>query len=233
MGISILELVLRRLRQAGFNADVAFPGQKYPRVTEPVAAVHIEKVDRAGMTVTVEVSILCPAAMGGTACELEALRATEALQWAGAVCIQNGCSYDGIAQVYVVQILATFMGVTEADTFYRGPGFEVYLEDVIQADAVAISVEEIPGKQPEYSMGEGAPSDYYPGASLWNITLEEQISSGSPEPREPDGEFTLKVVSMLKTELYSGCRWNSVYREYTKAGLRRVRKGVARKREEV
>lgn len=233
LGISILELVLRQLRQANFTADVAFPGQKFPRVTEPMAAVHIEKVDRAGMTVTVEVNIICPAALGGTACELEALRATEALQWAGAICVQNGCSYDGIAQVYVVQVLATFTGVAEADTFHRGPGFQVYINNIIQADAVQISAEETPGQQPEYVMGETLPADYYPGDSVWNLQMEELLLSGTPEPAEPEGDFTLKIVSMLKTEVYSGCRWNSVYREYTRDGLRRIRKGIARKREEV
>ena len=121
MGISILELVLRRLREAKFTADVAFPGQKFPQITKPVAAVHIEKVDRANMTVTVEVNIICPAAMGGTACEVEALRATEILRWSGAVCIQNGCTYDGISQVYVVAILATFTCVTEASKCSLGP----------------------------------------------------------------------------------------------------------------
>ena len=40
MGISILELVLRRLREAKFTADVAFPGQKFPQITKPVAAVQ-------------------------------------------------------------------------------------------------------------------------------------------------------------------------------------------------
>ena len=71
MGISILELVLRRLREENFIADVAFPGQKYPVITEPVAAVHIEKVDRANLTVTVEVNIICPAESGGAYCEVE------------------------------------------------------------------------------------------------------------------------------------------------------------------
>ena len=75
MGYSILELVLRRLRQAGFRADVAYPGQKYPQIGETVATAHIEKVDRANLTVTMEVSIISPAAAGGTACEVEALRA--------------------------------------------------------------------------------------------------------------------------------------------------------------
>jgi hypothetical protein len=54
LGISILELVLRLLRQENFTADIAYPGQKYPVLTEPVAAVHLEKVDRANLTVTVE-----------------------------------------------------------------------------------------------------------------------------------------------------------------------------------
>ena len=52
MGISILELVLRELRQSQFTADIAYPGQKYPVLKEPVAAVHLQKVDRANLSVT-------------------------------------------------------------------------------------------------------------------------------------------------------------------------------------
>ena len=104
MGYSILELVLRRLRQAGFRADVAFPGQQFPQIQDTVATVHIEKVDRANLTVTMGVSVISPASVGGTACEVEALRATEILRWEGAVCVQNGCTYDGVSQVYVVEV---------------------------------------------------------------------------------------------------------------------------------
>lgn len=43
MGISILELVLRRLREAKFTADVAFPGQKFPQITKPVAASTLRR----------------------------------------------------------------------------------------------------------------------------------------------------------------------------------------------
>ena len=123
MGYSILELVLRRLREAGFRADVAYPGQKYPQIGQTVATVHIEKVDRANLTVTMEVSIICPASTGGTACEVEALRATEILRWAGAVCVQDGCTYDGVSQGYGVNVLATFTGTTDADDCVIWPGF--------------------------------------------------------------------------------------------------------------
>ena len=141
MGISILALVLRRLREENFQADVAYPGQVSPQIREPVAAVHIEKVDRSNLSVTVEVNIICPAALGGTACEVEALRATEVLRWAGAVCVQNGCSYDGVGQVYVVSVLATFTCITEADDCTMGPGFKVFIAELLMPYAVSFSAE--------------------------------------------------------------------------------------------
>lgn len=214
-------------------ADIAYPGQKFPKITQPVAAVHIEKVDRAGMTVTVEVNIICPASLGGTACELEALRATETLRWSGAVCVQNACNYDGVAQVYVVQILATFTGITDAESCVIGPGFYVYIDDLLQLDAVSVSEEETVGIQPEYTMGVSAPAAVSEsGGKLWAIRLEELIPNGYPEMEEPAGTFTMKVATDLKTEIYTGCRWTSIQREYTKEGLRRIRKGFALSREE-
>jgi len=129
MGYSILALVLRRLREAGFTADVAYPGQKFPRISGTVAAVHIEKVDRSSQLVTLEVNLVAPAAMGGTACEVEALKVTEVLRWMGAVCVQNACQYDGVSQVYVVPVLATFTAVTEVDKCRVGPGFQIFLNE--------------------------------------------------------------------------------------------------------
>lgn len=232
MGYSILELVLRRLREAGFAAETAFPGQKFPQITDTVAAVHIEKVDRANMTVTMEVSIICPASMGGTACEVEALRATEILRSACAVCVQNGCSYDGVAQVYVVQVLATFTGVTEADDCVIWPGFYCYVDNMVLPFAVGFSVEHISGAQPEYEMGEPIPGRYSAGADRWELRTEELIPCGSPEMAAAEGEFVLKFVTDRKTEIYSGCRWTSVRREFTSQGLKRICQGVAWKREE-
>ncbi len=232
MGHSILELVLRRLRQENFTADVAYPGQKFPRITEPVAAVHIERVDRANLTVTLEVSIICPAAMGGTACEVEALRATEVLRWSGAVCVQNGCTYDGVSQVYVVSILATFTGITESDDCSIGPGFSVYIDGTLQPETTAITIWEEPGTQAEYVMGESAPAGVSQGSWLWRIQMEELFPAGTPEPLEPAGAFKLKIVTDQMIEIYYYCRWTERQREYTKEGLRRIRKGIAMLREE-
>ena len=233
MGISILEQVLRILRQEEFTASVAFPGQKFPQITKPVAAVHIEKVDRASLTVTLEVNIICPASMGGTACELEALRATEVLRWDGAVCVQNGCTYDGVSQVYTVSILATYTCITDADSCTMGPGFSVYINDVRQYFAVSFQEEEQQDIAAAYTMGEGLPVGICEGSRLWNITLEELIPAGSPETQEPAAAFQLKVATKMKTEVYYHCRWTSIKREFTRDGLRRIRKGIAMDRQEV
>jgi len=231
MGISILEQVLRRLRNAEFQADVAYPGQKFPQITKTVAAVHIEQVDRANMTVTLEVNIITPASLGGTACELEALRATEVLQLDGAHCVQNGCNYDGSAQVYVVAVLATYTCVTEADSCTLGPGFQVYINGNYQPFAIAFSEEETRSNIVEYAMGESAPVGISPGGSLWNITLEELILPGSPETVEPKGAFSLRIERAAGTETFYHCRWMSIRREMTRAGLRRIRSGVSMLRE--
>ena len=231
MGYSILELVLRRLREDGFTADIAFPGQKFPQIEDTVAAVHIDKVDRANLEVTVEISIICPASMGGTACEMKALRATEVLRWAGAVCIQNGCTYDGIAQVYVVSVLATFTGMTEADDCTVWPGFYCYVDNQLHRFAIGFTAVEKTGAAAEYVIGEAVPVGTSLGTTTWEIQLEELIPVGSPEFDSPVEPCTLKILTEQKTEIYSGCRWMTISREFSKQGLRRIRKGVALGRE--
>lgn len=231
MGISILEQVMRRLRNAEFQVDVAYPGQKFPQITKTVAAVHIEKVDRANMTVTLEVNIISPAALGGTACELEALRATEVLQWDGAVCVQNGCTYDGASQVYVVAVLATYTGVTEADSCTLGPGFDVYINGIYQPFAVSFSEEEVYDVTAEFSMGEPEAVGISEGSRLWHITLEELILPGSPETTEPVGAFELCIERDAGTETFYHCQWSSIRRQMDRSGLRRVRTGICMHRE--
>lgn len=233
MGISILELVLRRLREENFKADVAYPGQKYPPIRETVAAVHIQKVDRANMTVTVEVSIICPAGMGGTVCETEALRATEVLRWAGATCIQNGCDYDGMAQAYCVSVLATFTCVTEADDCTMGPGFSVYINDTHIPYAVSFTGEKTVDWEARYAIGEDAAIGTAAGEISWKVTLEELIPAGSGEIAQSSDQFKLRIdKSTGSAETYYGCCWTSVKRSFTQAGLRRVRTGIAMLMEE-
>ena len=232
MGISILEKSLQLLREEGFTADAAYPGQKYPLITQPVAAVHIENVDRANMEVTVEVNVICPGSMGGIAAETEALRAANALRWGGAACIQKGCSYDGMAQVYVVPVLATFTGIAYEDSFREGPGFQVYLNSTHLPFAVAFDAEQTRDCIPLHEMGESAPVAVSPGSWIWKIRLEELIPPGDQEIAVTAGEAQLRVMGTLVTETFSGCQWTSIRREHSRQGLRRIHTGLALKREE-
>ncbi len=232
MGISILELVLRRLREENFTADAAYPGQKYPLITQTVAAVHIEKVDRSDLSVTVEVNIICPASMGGTQAELEALRATEVLRWAGAECVQQGCSYDGAAQVYVVPVQATFTGITAEDSFTLGPGFSVHINDTLMPFAVSFQAEQELENEAHFEMGERAPIGISQGGWVWTIKLEELIPNGNLEAVTASELFEVKVANDTVTETYYHCRWTQVQREFTREGLRRVRTGISMLRED-
>lgn len=232
MGHPILALVLEKLREAGFSADAAYPGRKYAHIRETVAAVHIAKADRANRTVTVEVSVLCPGEMGGTACELAALRAAEVLSGEGAGCVQGGCDYDSTARVYRVKVLASFTGVAGAEDWALGPGFSVYIDNIRMPHAVSFTGEKAVEREVRYVIGEDAPAGITAGKVTWSITLEELIPA---EPgAEAEGEpFALRVErSTGGTEVYSGCCWTGEKRSYTQAGLRRTRTGFALEREE-
>ena len=233
MGISILDMVLLRLRSLGIRADMAFPGQRYPVITQPVATVHIDRVDSAGQTVTVEVDVLCPGEMGGAQCELEALRVTKMLSQSGAVCVQNGCVYDGVTKTYSVGIFATYTGTTEADAYSIGPGFKVYLDEIFISNVVGFTAERYGESTLQFTMGENAPVGSSGGCGGWKITLEEQIPVGGYELGEGDEPFTLRLEkSTGYHETYSQCRWTSVMRTFNREGMRRIRTGIAVSMEE-
>ena len=227
MGYSILDLVLRRLKEAGFGAGAAYPGQKFPKVTEPVAAVHIEKVDRESQLVTLEVNVVAPAAMGGTGCEVAALQVTEVLRQTGAVCVQNGCKYDGVAQVYVVPVLATFTAVTDGDSCTVGPGFQILINEKEVKFVTGFREQRRWAAQPEYAAGQSEPVGVSEGSRLWEIRLEERIPAGMEEETEGTEVFRLKLVTAQRTEVYHSCRWTNTSREFTGEGLRRIREGFA------
>lgn len=232
MGISILEMVLQRLREQNFVADVAYPGQMFPQITEPVAAVHIEKVDRSNLTVTLEVNIICPAALGGTTCELEALRATAVLGWEGAVCVQNGCIYDGIAQVYTVSILATFTCLTDAEDCAMGPGFEIYIDGTRMPYVVAFTAERECDHRACHEMGESVPVAVSEGSCIWHLTMEEVIpADATTDTYFPTDDVTVKRQGPIRYDIYYDCWWTSVKWAYTKQGLRRIHTGFALSRE--
>lgn len=230
----ILTQAVEQLTKAGLLAALAYPGSPMPMITAPVAAVHMQQVDSGSRTSTVEVHILCPGDLGGARCEEEALSALNALCALGAVCRQEGCTYDRVTGLYSARVTAAFTQVVQDEvTPVVLPGFSVSLNGVAQTLAVAFAAQLTTGAQLDYATAEAAPVGSHLGKSSWSLTLEEQIPVGTREPADVEGTFTLLADDGVAKARYTGCRWTSIRREYTSQGLRRVRTGFALNREEV
>jgi hypothetical protein len=232
LGITILNLVIGLLLDAGYHANVAYPGQRYPVIKQPAITVHIASVDSATYTTTVEVTVHCPASLGGTHCEETAMRVLELLRKDGADCRQAGCQYDGIAKIYSVSIMAEYCKVKNLSA-----GIVLDYSLTINDEPVffqeSFSAERKKDLQLVQAIGEDAPSLVNIANGVWEITLEQFYLSGLVEESPVSEPFTLKCSSNVCTEQYSGCRWTEEKREFTSKGLRKIRKGIALTREEI
>ena len=233
MGTLILTKVQDALEIAGFDVNVAYPGQKYPQIRDTVAAVHMEKMDGNSQEMTVEVDILCPASMGGTMCEYRAFQATEALSAVGASCVQNGCVYQAATNTFRVTIHATFSGNAESEDGTIGPGFQVFIDNVLQPYATAFTSEKAADHKAIYGIGVTMPETITAGPFLNTFQLEELIPLNQTAAEAHTGVFSILVETENTIERFYVCRWVSIRQAYTKEGLHRVRKGIARIREEI
>ena len=233
MGSVVLGNVVTALEGIGLAAGLAYPGGAFPKITEPVAAVHLKQVDSSTRTATVEVLILSPAAQGGSVCEAAALDALRALWALGAACRQEGCRYDSVSQLYRVSLTATFTQTVQVDTGPTLPGFSVAIDGVAQTGATSFRAQLETGAEAEYVAASAQAVASHGGTLRWTLRLEEQLPVGIQEPASPEGEFTLTVDTGTDNWRYLGCRWTIVSREYTVQGLHRVRTGFALSREEV
>ena len=129
-------------------------------------------------------------------------------------------------------MLATFTGMTEADDCTVWPGFYCYVDNQLHRFAIGFTAVQQTGAAAEYVIGESVPVGTSLGTAAWEIQLEELIPVGSPEFDSPMEPCVVKILTDQKTEIYSGCRWTTISREFSKQGLRRIRRGVALRREE-
>ena len=230
MGLSILNKVLGLLEESGIQADVAYPGQRYPVINKTRITVHIAGVDSAKYTTTMEVTIHCPAYLGGTYCEETALRVLDALKRGGADCTQDGCQYDGIAKIYSVSIMAVFcsaiveLGEPKLD-------FSVWINGVQIPYAESFTAQKKKDHKLLYAMGENLPVGYHSADGVWEITLQQRYVDSMEEEPSHDEPFTLEFVSSIQKERYCDCRWTEVKREFSASGLMLTRKGFAGVRE--
>ena len=219
MGQTIVSQVIDALSAKGIRADEAYPGRRIPALTGAVAAVRLGKVDRSIRTTMVQVMVMGPAAAGGGDCEQTVLAAVDVLQAMGAVCVKEMCKFDEMADVFYIEINASFFGTPGVNKWSAGPGYSVAIG--------AQAMEYVTGFSISRSTDEEV-TDIRD--TLWQFTLEELLPPGTSEPADPTEPFALSVSRGNGEEMLTGCRWTSVRREDTLRGVEQVRMGVAEKR---
>ena len=216
---TIVNQVIRQLRDADIRADEAYPGGRIPALTGAVAAVRLGKIDRSVRATAVQVVIMSPASGGGSQCESTALQVIDVLQEMGGTCTKDVCKFDEMADVFYIEIEAAFFGTELADGWSAGPGFSVIIGMQDMPHAVSFGMQRaIDGEVTAISNAK------------WQFTLEELLPPGSSEPSEPQEPFTLTVVREMYDEVLSCCHWISAKREDTLRGVSQVRVGIANSR---
>lgn len=231
MGNPVVDLALEALCKEDFTAVQAGSEGRAPDIAAPVAAVSIQSADWAQQTVTLAVSILCPAALGAVRCQGDALRAGAILTRSGARCSQGKCTYDGLSRLYQVEVLAQFTGLVQDGAFIPGPDFILDLDGMPMPHAISFRSELTRQVQTQYVPGNTEPVALISGEQYWSVELTELLPPGIGEMAEEPEFFTLTVDRCGVTEVYGGCRWQGEKREFTLRGLLRTRTGICTHRE--
>lgn len=216
---TIVSQVIDHLRGADIRADEAYPGGRIPALTGAVAAVRLGRIDRSVRTTSVQVVVMSPASDGGSLCERTALLAIEVLQEMGGTCTKDICKFDEMADVFYVEIEASFFGTALAANWSAGPGFSVTIGEQPMEHAVRFGI----GRQTDDEVTQIS-------SAKWQFTLEELLPPGVGEPPDPTEPFVLMVTRNNTDEVLSGCRWISVKREDTLRGISQIRVGQANTR---
>ncbi len=216
MGQMIVGKVVHLLKNGGIRAEVAFPGERITRISEPVAAVSLEKADLDKFTATVLVEVLVPQESGGYLCQQKALEACAILEKDGAVCSQGGCEFLSKGHVFRVPVKATFRGTARANDLVSIPKFTVTTGDLTLYRAVGFSA-----KQTLSAQGE---SLYNTG---WEVTVEEFFPWGTMDTMAPAEPFELELECMGNIECYENCRWTHRQRIAEEKGIRQFRTAKA------
>ena len=217
MGRSVVTTVIEALNNAGIWAAAAYPGQAAPELTQPAAAVSLFQVNQQQRVTEVLVTVLCPAAMGGAACEAEALRVTEVLTNTGASCVQEICEFDSRRQLLSVPVYAAFRGGIWEAAWIPGGDLTVKLGANELFSATNFTSEQAT-EDPETTALSGCP---------WKFSIEEFFYPGYSEENTPEEPFSITVTRTTRTETYKNCRFTAIKREAGPTGLRQIREGTA------
>lgn len=213
---SIIDSVTSALTGAGFKTGPANPGRWISAVTEPVAALSIEKVDTKTSTVTVRATVVSPVELGGEACEMAGLTVSGILKGLGGTCIQKACQYDAKTELFSVPVLAEFQGEVLSGSWNTSEGCQVKLGSGWLDHPVAFTA---------WRETDTTVTDYT--AAEWNFRVEEILEDGAVEVTPGTG-FATQVILGNRTDKYTDCTITSQKRTFSGVELRQVWEGTAK-----
>lgn len=211
MGLVIISTAVSALKNAGFRVRRAYPGETIPAITDVVAAVQLAQMDLTEGSSTVEAKILCPHAMGASACEDAAVEAAEALQAAGFKSRVEAVTYDGRTGYFCANCSARMQEHWFAATY-----IPLKLGSIEQNWVVSFTAKRATDE-----------TNTDLGSAPWIVRLEQFFPTGVAEDKDPSSAtFTLTNGS----EVYNGCKWTSHQRITESGGIRQIREGTATSR---
>ncbi len=225
MGLVKIEEAVQALISAGIRARRGWPGNPYPSLTGPVAAVGLHRVTETETTLSCRV--FCPAELGGTLCEDTAVKAAEALTELGAECVQEACSYERSASLFSVVVLASWKQKIAAVPDPDPEPEDTDLKCTVAIDGknlpylTGFSSRQVARMEPLRELMEGV-TGIRPEEPYWLLTVEELL----PDSQALEAEvysFTVTVKRGAGTETYTGCYWQEIRREHTPAGVKQQR----------
>jgi hypothetical protein len=219
MGQMIVDKVVGVLANGGIRAQAAFPGGKLVRVTEPVAAVSLERAQPKEYRSVVLVEILAPQEVGGYLCQQKALEACNLLDAAGGECDQGRCLFDRSSNLFRVPIRVAFHGAARPGNVEDVPRPVIVAGDMQLPYVTAFSAE-------QKVSGDVLSLE----SASWEITVEEFFPWGVWNTIEPEQPFILELRYMGRVEQYRHCKWIGWKRIKEELGMRQIRKGIAQSR---
>ena len=216
MGKLIIDEVIQLLCDGGIRADTAYPTGSIQRVSEPVAAVSLNKADLQARTAEVLVEILTPKEIGGYLCQKTALEACGILEEAGAVCCQSNCEFVNRANLFRVPIRAVFRGAARYNDLEELPQYSVMVGSLLLPHVCGFTAQQA-------LKGSTTPLQDAP----WEITVEEFLPWGVEDSLEAENPFTIDLRCNGVTERFDDCVWIERKRIAEELGIRQIRKAKA------
>lgn len=230
MGLEWLEQVVSILTEAGIQADEEYAVGAVPEITAPVAAVGLSGLDCGEGVASIMVRILSPRELGGWQCQTGAVAAVAALEAAGIRGVMGTMDYLSGCDCYSIPIQAKLEVKLSGDSWVQGSHWKVTVGTTAYQWVTEFVGEQDQGRRLIGATCQTDPVGVTPGYGGWNIRMVQEIPQNGSEEDEPEEPFDLMVTQGGQTHAYRDCCWNSVKREYTQAGMRVERQGLALRR---